>query len=239
MMLQKTTRREPLRKRIAKSRAFQQAIGIFGAQYLKFVWMTNRVTIEPTGIYEHVDRNLPVILAMWHGQHYLTSFVSRTDRAKVLISRHRDGEINAIVAERLGIGIIRGSGAHDGDFTRKGGVSAFKEMLTALEEGYSLALTADVPKIARVAGRGIVMLARMSGRPILPVAVATSRRIEIDNWDRTAVNLPFGRAAAVAGEMVTVPRDADDPVIESCRLDVEKQLNAATARAYAIVERRA
>ena len=96
----------------------------------------------------------------------------------MLISRHRDGEINAIVAERLGVGTIRGSGAHDGDFTRKGGVSAFKEMLDALEEGYSLALTADVPKVARVAGRGIVKLARMSGRPILPVAVATSRRIE-------------------------------------------------------------
>jgi lysophospholipid acyltransferase (LPLAT)-like uncharacterized protein len=82
------------------------------------------------------------------------------------------------------------------------------------------------------------MLARMSGRPILPVAVATSRRIELDNWDRTAVNLPFGRAAAVAGEMLTVPRDANDEVIEACRLEVETQLNAATARAYAIVDRR-
>ena len=238
MMLQKTTRREPLRKRISNSPAFQKAIGFAGAQYLRFVWMTNRVTIEPADIYERVDPNLPVILAMWHGQHYLTSFVSHTDRAKVLISRHRDGEINAIVAERLGVGTIRGSGAHDGDFTRKGGVSAFKEMLTALEEGYSLALTADVPKVARVAGRGIVMLARMSGRPILPVAVATSRRVEIDNWDRTAINLPFGRAAAVAGEMLTVPRDADDTTIESCRIEVENRLNAATTRAYAIVDRR-
>ncbi len=238
MMLQKTKRRDPLRKRIANLPAFQRTVGFTAAQYLRLVWMTNRVTIEPAGIYERVNQNLPVILAMWHGQHYLTSFVRHTDRAKVLISRHRDGEINAIVAERLGVGTIRGSGAHDGDFTRKGGVSAFKEMLQALEEGYSLALTADVPKVARVAGRGIVMLARMSGRPILPVAIATSRRIELDNWDRTAVNLPFGRAAAVAGEMLTVPRDADDAAIEACRHEVENRLNTATARAYAIVDRR-
>ena len=38
--------------------------------------MTNRVTIEPADIYERVDQHLPVILAMWHGQHFLTSFVS-------------------------------------------------------------------------------------------------------------------------------------------------------------------
>jgi lysophospholipid acyltransferase (LPLAT)-like uncharacterized protein len=238
MMLQQTKRREPLRKRVSNLPAVQKTVGFAAAQYLRLVWMTNRITIEPSDVYTRVDQHMPVILAMWHGQHYLTSFIRRANRAKVLISRHRDGEINAIVAERLGVGTVRGSGAHGGDFTRKGGVSAFKEMLTALEEGYALALTADVPKVARVAGRGIVMLARMSGRPILPVAVATSRRVELDNWDRTAVNLPFGRAAAVASEMLSVPRDADDAVIEACRLEVETRLNAATARAYAIVDRR-
>ena len=72
-------------------------------------------------------------------------------------------------------------------------------MLDALADGYSMALTADVPKVSRVAGLGIVMLARASGRPIYPVAVATSRRIELDNWDRTAINLPFGRGAIVVG----------------------------------------
>ena len=73
-------------------------------------------------------------------------------RAKVLISRHRDGEINARAAERLGVDTIRGSGAHNSEFIRKGGATAFTEMLEALKQGYNVALTADVPKIARVAG---------------------------------------------------------------------------------------
>src|SRR5262249_56009374 len=117
------------------------------------------------------------------------------DRGKVLISLPRDGEVNAIAAERLGIETIRGSG---GRFDRKGGVGAFREMVDALAQGYSVALTADVPKVARVAGLGILMLARESGRPILPVAVATSRRIELDTWDRSAINLPFSRGAMVS-----------------------------------------
>src|SRR6476661_2778147 len=132
-------------KRFVASRVFQKAVGLTAAEYLRFVWKTNRVTIEPPEIYERVVPDLPVIIAMWHGQHFLMPFAKRKgDRAKVLISRHRDGEINAIAAERLGVGAIRGSGSHGGDFARKGGVTAFKQILQALEENYSVALTADV-----------------------------------------------------------------------------------------------
>jgi hypothetical protein len=226
-------------KRIAASPAFQETVGTLGAWYLKLVWHTSRATLEPPTIYETVKT--PAIIAMWHGQHFLMPFIKKNDgthRAKVLISRHRDGEINARAAERLGIGTIRGSGAHNGEFHRKGGASAFTEMLSALEEGYNVALTADVPKVARVAGFGVVKLAQHSGKPIYPVAIATSRRVELDNWDRTAVNLPFGHVAMVAGEAITVPKDADAAALETARQFVESELNRLTKRAYEIADRK-
>ena len=227
-------------KRLVASRPFQKTTGVMAAEYLRLVWNTTRLVIEPEGIYERVDRDAPVIIAMWHGQHFLAPFIRRAqDRAKVLVSRHRDGEINALAAERLGIGAIRGSGHHGGGFIGKGGVSAFKEMLSALEEGYNVALTADIPKIARVAGLGIVKLASASGRPIYPIAIATRRRVELTNWDRTAINLPFGRGAGVAGEPVRVPAEADGATLECARHAVEVSLDAATARAYALVDRQA
>src|SRR5262249_62252598 len=98
-----------------------------------------------------------------------------------------DGEINAIAAQRLGIETIRGSGDPGRRYDRKGGVGAFGEMLTALAKGYNVALTADVPKVSRGAGLGIGMVGRESGRPILPVAVATRPRLGLDNWDRSAL----------------------------------------------------
>ena len=156
--------------------------------------------------------------------------------AKTLISRHRDGEMNAIAAEWLGIETIRGSGDHGNGFHRKGGVGAYREMLDALDEGYSVALTADVPKVARVAGPGIVRLARDSGRPIYPVALASSRRVEFDNWDRSTMNLPFSKLVGVVGEPVRVLASADEQALEAARLTVEASLNAATARAYAIAD---
>jgi lysophospholipid acyltransferase (LPLAT)-like uncharacterized protein len=218
----------------------QKSIGVAAAEYLRFVWNTNRLGIDPPDFYERVRPDLPAIVAMWHGQHFMMPFFKRKEhRVKVLISRHRDGEINAIAAERLGIETIRGSGSRDRDFLRKGGVAGFKQMLDALRKGYNIALTADIPKVSRVAGLGIVQLARASGRPIFPVAVATSRYIALKSWDRSVINLPFGRFVLAVGEPVRVGADADDAMLEAARRLVEGRLNATTDRAYAIVEGRA
>src|SRR5882724_12423097 len=78
------------------------SVGVLAAHYLRLVWKTSRFVIEPEDFYQRVEPDLPVIVAMWHGQHFMMPFVRRGHRVKVLISRHRDGEINAIAAERLG-----------------------------------------------------------------------------------------------------------------------------------------
>jgi lysophospholipid acyltransferase (LPLAT)-like uncharacterized protein len=229
--------RLPSSKDIVASPAFQTTVGTLGAWYLRFVWRSSSKVLEPPDIYERVLT--PAIIAMWHGQHFLMPFLKKDDtshRAKVLISRHRDGEVNAVAAEKLGIGTIRGSGAHNGEFHRKGGAAAFTEMLDALAEGYNVAMTADVPKVARVAGMGVVKLAQHSQRPIYAVAIASSRRKELNNWDRTAINLPFSRIAMVANEPIWVPADADAATLEAKRLEVENELNRLTRRAYDLVD---
>jgi lysophospholipid acyltransferase (LPLAT)-like uncharacterized protein len=228
-----------LLRNLLRSSWLQRAVGLLAAEYLRLVWLTNKFSIEPANVYARVEPQQPMILAFWHGQHFMTPFVKTKDshRAKVLISRHRDGEFNAIAAERLGIGTIRGSGDHGSAFHRKGGVGAFKEMVRALAEGYNVALTADVPKRSRVAGLGIIMLARESGRPIMPFAMATSRFIRLNNWDRTTINLPFGRGALVGIEEIYVPPDADAETMERLRSRLEAYLNEATRRAYAQVGR--
>src|SRR3954451_21973366 len=226
-------------KRIGRQRWVQVTLGTLAAEYLRLVYTTTKVRIDPPDGYARIDANVPVILAMWHGQHFMGPFMRRpNDRGKVLISRHRDAEINAIAAERLGIETIRGSGDNGSEFLRKGGLGAFQSLLATLKDGYSVALTADVPKIARVAGRGIVMLARESGRPIFPIALATSRRYVLKNWDKTTISLPFSRGGAVCGEPVWVPADTDNGALEQYRRQIEQNLNAATARAYAIADSR-
>jgi lysophospholipid acyltransferase (LPLAT)-like uncharacterized protein len=220
---------------VLRSSWLQLAVGVLAAEFLRLVWLTNKFSFDPPDVHAIVEPQMPAIFAFWHGQHFMTPFIKTKEghRGKVLISRHRDGEFNAIAVERLGIGTIRGSGDHGSAFHRKGGVGAFKEMVRALEDNYNVALTADVPKRSRVAGLGIIMLARESGRPIMPFAMATSRFIRLKNWDRTTINLPFGRGALVGGDIIMVPPDADTETMEKLRAQLEATLNDATRRAYA------
>jgi lysophospholipid acyltransferase (LPLAT)-like uncharacterized protein len=226
-------------RRLLKQKAWvRRTVGILAAEYLRLVWRTSRFAMEPADPYRMYETDQPVIIGMWHGQHFLLPFLRRHYRFKVLISRHTDGEINAIAAERLGIGTVRGSGDHGRRFYAKGGVAGFKEMIESLAEGWNMALTADVPKISRVAGLGIVKLAQISGRPIFPVSLTTSRRIVLDNWDRSEINLPFSRGAIVIGDPIRVPPDADAATLERMRSELESALNAASDRAHIVADRR-
>ena len=223
-------------KRLTRTRAAQELSGLLIAKYLAFVRRTNRFVMEPADAYDRIGPMMPVIAAMWHGQHFMVHFAKRPqDRAASLVSRSPDGEVNAIALRHAGVRAIRGSGARGRDFRDKGGVAAMRAMVRALNDGEMVVMTADVPKIARRCGEGIVTLARLSGRPIVPVAVVTSRRKDFDTWDKTFVGLPFGRGAIVLGEPLFVSGDAGPVALEAARLAVEDELDRVHARAYALV----
>jgi lysophospholipid acyltransferase (LPLAT)-like uncharacterized protein len=223
-----------LMKRITRSRAVQEILGFLVAGYLKFVQRTNRFVMEPADAYDRVE--MPVIAAMWHGQHFMIHFAKRPqDRAASLVSRSGDGEFNAVALRHLGVRAIRGSGARGRDIRKKGGAQAMRAMLRALSDGEMVVMTADVPKISRICGQGIVTLSQLSGRPIVPVAVVTSRRIDFDSWDRASIGLPFGRGAMVLGDPIHIPREADEQTLESLRKTVERELDRVHERAYALI----
>lgn len=228
-------------KRLTASPSVRQGLGRLLAGYLRLVGRTNRLVIDPPDLFETRRSDFPGVLAVWHGQHFIVP-LGRPDwmPCKVIISRSNDGDINAIASEQFGIGAIRASGGRNAAQTkRRGGARGALEAVRAIGEGFSVLLTADVPKgPARVAGSGIVTIAKHARRPILPVAMATSRYLTLPSWDRAALNLPFGVMSLVVGPPIEVPADADDDVIEAKRLEVEAALNVATRRAYELVGER-
>jgi lysophospholipid acyltransferase (LPLAT)-like uncharacterized protein len=225
-----------LLKAITSSSAGLEAAGFVLATHTRVVGWTNRRIYEPAAdFYAPFDNNHAVILAMWHGEHFPLPLLPRKgDRIAPLSTYHRDGEILARAGAYFGLTFLRGSGDHGREFVRKKALRAFTGMMRELASGGSVVLTADVPKVARVAGRGIVTLAKHSQCPIVPLAMATSRSHRLSNWDRTCINLPFGRMGVVRGEEIRVPRDADDATLEAARVQVEAALNAVTERAYAL-----
>jgi lysophospholipid acyltransferase (LPLAT)-like uncharacterized protein len=226
-------------KKITSSTVGLEVAGFILAAWYVIVGWTNRRVREPgADFYAPFDDNHAVIVALWHGEHFLIPFLGRKrpkrDRLVPLSTNHRDGEILARGGKYFGLKFLRGSGDHGREFLRKKAIQAFTGMMRELKSGGSVVVTADVPKVARVAGLGIVTLAKYSQCPIVPVAMATSRVHRLSNWDRTCINLPFGRMGVVRGEEIRVPRDADDAALEAAREQVQASLNAVTARAYAL-----
>ncbi len=184
----------------------------------------------------------PAIVALWHGQHLLAPFFRPAELPYLaLLSRSADAEINAAVVERFGIETVRGSGGRVREAaSEKGGVRALIRMKRALDEGYGICMIADVPKgTPREAGLGIVTLARLSGRPIVPSAAVTSRRRVLEKtWDKTTLPLPFGRIAVIMEEPIFVPADAGADELEAIRARLTLAIERANRRAAELADRK-
>lgn len=222
----------------AKKTGMSSIVGGSLARFIRLVARTSNRVFDPPDLGDRLYAEHPVIIGFWHGQFMMVRELNTHDApVKAMVARHGDADVIGGALAGLGVGLIRGAGA-GGRKKDRGGAQALREALKALADGHSLTMTADVPPgPARRAGEGIITIARLSGRPIIPVAVATSRFLALDTWSRMTINLPFSKLAAAAGEPIRVPRDADTATLEELRKTLERELNAATRRAYALAGR--
>jgi lysophospholipid acyltransferase (LPLAT)-like uncharacterized protein len=220
-------------KRLIRHPAMQGLLARLVALYLRFVWATTRWTLVGE---EHARpfAGAPMILAFWHerlplaalGWRLLAQRVpqARARRAKVLISRHRDGRLIASAVRPFGIDVVHASSS-------KGGAAGLRGLARILAEGGVAVITPDGPRgPVRVAAPGVAQLAALAGVPVLPCAVASSRMRLARSWDRMRFPLPFARGYAVVGPPVAVARDGAEaalPVIAAA-------LTEACARADAM-----
>jgi 3-deoxy-D-manno-octulosonic-acid transferase len=220
-------------RRLQESEFFLNAAGKLAALHIRTVFATSKVVREPAGMDAYLEKLNPMIVAMWHGQFLLLPLIKpKTVPVHNMVAKHADGEMIGRALLHFDMGLIRGAGAGDSGKDR-GGSAALRAALRALRANITVAMTTDIPPgPARVAGMGIVTLARMSGRPIVPLAMATARFITLPTWSRFTINLPFTKLAMVAGSPIYVPRDADESAMEGFRLLVEAAMNEATGRAY-------
>jgi 3-deoxy-D-manno-octulosonic-acid transferase len=219
--------------------AWKPAVGLssaFAAWYVRLIYATSTIKREPADTDAKLFAQHPQILAMWHGQFLLLPKLKpeRPADVRAMVSRHGDAALIGGVLEHFGMSLIRGAGAGKRRRNR-GGATALRESLRALASGATVAMTADVPPgPARRAGEGIATLASLSGRPVVPFAIATRRFIALPTWSAFTVNLPFSTVAIVIGDPVFVPQTDDADAIEAGRIAIERALAEVTSRAYAL-----
>jgi lysophospholipid acyltransferase (LPLAT)-like uncharacterized protein len=171
-----------------------------------------------------------VIFCVWHNR-LAASLASYDDFAQArwpakglaaMISASRDGSLVANIAERFGVQPIRGS-------TSRRGAQALLEATTWMERDYTVVITPDGPRppVYQIQN-GILQLAQLTGRPIIPISNFTRWKIRLRSWDRFQLPLPFARIDCYHGQPIWVPRDATEDQREEIRARLESAMRAIT-----------
>lgn len=174
-----------------------------------------------------------IILAGWHQRlFYFLYAYSRFGLKKLgpiagLASTSGDGLLAARIAKAFGFAkIVRGSSS-------RRGAPALLEMAHLMKEGWHTGLVLDAPRgPIFVAKPGVITLARLSGRPIVPIAWTASRYWQLKSWDKMIIPKPFCTIYGLAAldDAVYVPADADKELCEAKRKELEAVLLKLQAR---------
>jgi lysophospholipid acyltransferase (LPLAT)-like uncharacterized protein len=201
--------------------------------YLSFALRTTRWTLDGQENLRPVAAGAPAILAFWHeflplmpGLLLIARKLPfyRATPVHALVSLHRDGRFIGDVVGRFGIMPVLGSSS-------RGGATGLRNLLAVLRKGDVIGITPDGPRgPRRQAALGVAQLAALSGAPVVPVAARTTRRIQLNSWDRMSIPLPFGRGVVVCGPAMSVPRHGWEHEVGA----IADAMNQAADRAEAL-----
>lgn len=148
----------------------------------------------------------PFLPCYWHQQHlfcawYIRQLIRRGLKVGFLVSPSVDGEIPAKIARSWGAQVIRGS--HN-----RTGAKAMRDLYTWIcKDGLSIINTPDGPTGPAFKFKpGAIMLAQLTGAPLLPLVYAAENAWHLKSWDRFIIPKPFSHICIVIGQPVTVDK---------------------------------
>ena len=173
----------------------------------------------------------PTIYAFWHQHQLLAMYYFRNFGIRVLVSRSKDGDYIAGALERFGFKTVRSS-------TSSGKVTALRGLARELKAGYHAAITPDGPRgPLHRAQPGVIFLAAMTGRPLVPFGCALEKAWRLRSWDKFEIPKPFSRAAVVYGEPLPVPSKLDDETVTALLEELDRRLQALDQQAQTELQR--
>jgi hypothetical protein len=202
-------------KRLLKHEKTQVLLSYFLAFYIRLVMLLSRKEFFiHAGAQKYINGAENAIFAFWHGRMMLLPAINPSRKMHVLISDHRDGRLISQVIARFGQATVVGSSS-------KGGSEAVRNIVRLLKNGDNISITPAGPRGPnQVATMGIVTIAKISGKLVLPVTFSASKNKRLRSWDRFMVAKPFGRIKFYIGEQIVV-----SSVDEETRQKIENAMN--------------
>lgn len=199
--------------------------GALGGLALDALFGTLRTTVlDPDPAEPFRARGEGVIYVLWHGRLLPLAHHHRKQQVVTLVSRSGDGEYIARVLAHWGYGFVRGSSSRGGD-------RALRELVRLVRSGRTVSVTPDGPRGPREQVKpGALLVAQLTGRPLIPAAAGASAAWWFGKWDRFLVPKPFSTIRVSYGTPQFVPRDGGPEALENAARNVQEQLGSALAR---------
>lgn len=185
-------------------------ISLIGIMYILLTYYTSRITFSNQSKIESLSKNNEsFIYAFWHDQLLMCPFTWKNDLdILVLISKHKDGDIISKVISYLGFKTIRGSTNKPGKIKNKGGFIAAKKILSSLKNNMCVGIAPDGPRGPRhEVADGIINIARMSNKKIIPVALGFKSKWTLNTWDKFIVPKFFSSMKVSWGEPIEIQEE--------------------------------
>ena len=219
-------------KYIAGFKLTQLLISLLGSLYVLFVYKTSTIDLKNR---KNIDRLFKkkesFIYAFWHDQLLICPLTWQSEfEIKVLISKHRDGDIIARLISKLGFKAIRGSTHKSGKTKNKGGLTSARQMIKSLKNGISIGISPDGPKGPRhKVSDGILSISRLSNSSILPVGIGFKKKWVLNTWDKFIIPKPFNQITIIWGE--PLPALKNEKSINQIKSKLESKMYNLTKRA--------
>jgi lysophospholipid acyltransferase (LPLAT)-like uncharacterized protein len=185
-------------------------------------------TLGPTLRFEVLGKNTieelwaakqPCIWAFWHRVIIPIAWYGRNRGIVVMNTTAFDGQWTRKVIEWLGFGTAQGSSS-------RGGLRGLTVMAKRIAEGVDCAFTIDGPRGPRyVAKVGPVLLARMTGAPIVLFHVGVERGTTFQKtWDHFLLPSLFTRAVIIGSKPIYVPTGASQETVQAKHAEMQRAL---------------
>ena len=200
--------------------------------YVLFVYKTSTINLKNRKNIESLfKKNESFIYAFWHDQLLMCPLTWQSEfEIKVLISKHRDGDIIAKLISNLGFKAIRGSTHKSGKTKNKGGILSARQMIKSLKSGTSIGISPDGPKGPRhEVSDGILSISRLSNSSILPVGIGFKKKWVLNTWDRFIIPKPFNHITIIWGE--PLPAVKNEKNINRIKNKLKSTMYSLTKRA--------
>jgi lysophospholipid acyltransferase (LPLAT)-like uncharacterized protein len=203
-----------------------RSIAWAGAWIIRMLGLTWRIRIIDAGPIDRLRHDgQPVALLLWHGQILPLLYAMRFQSIACLVSTHRDGEIVAQIAERLGCKLVRGSSSRGAD-------RALLGLVRTLKDGFTVAVTPDGPRGPyRSFAPGALVAAHRAGAPVVAFGVHATRAWYLKSWDRFMIPKPFARLTIVFDDAIQVPAESTRQAAESIALFTDRMALVAARAA--------